>query len=478
MLIDLPHLFSILWKRKLASLLAMTAVVLAGVGFFVMAPPKFDGYTMVYAGDPVREGSWEASQMQEQRISSLVAIGETDDVLLKAAEIVGMDKILPKAKSSAIVQYLPLTIRSRLDSTASQEASSVAVSRLLRSAVRITPEQKTNLLRVVARHDDPILAARLADAVAAALIDRQIELRARPGAVTFFEQQRSRFDESVRNASAELAAYVTANQTYSVSEQRQHLLKRASELASALTATDGAVASAVGQREALTDQLKRLRPVTQSPFVSGLVDALGASSERSSTGRTSLPQGGFNGDPPLLLVRVYQDGLVALLKVNSEIAAATKLRETQQAAAVEINRELADLSKKEETFARLTKAVEIAASNAETYGRRIVEEQITADLAAAKMSNVRIAQAALVPQTAAFPSLRMLIPITLLCGLFAGAGIALLMEFRVGGFDRNAMSSGPRDTAGPVSVQDPFQQRDLRHEVRQVARVKAHGHSG
>ena len=441
MSIDLRRLLLIFSKRKWSALFAFLAVGIVGAVVYASATPKFDGYTMVYAGDNPRDAAGEASQIQEQRMASLVAIGETDDVRLRAAENVGVDVLFPSPKTSAfwdgIKKALPAGIWEMLAAQEQPDRSPVAIAYQLSKFIRLSPEGKTNLLRIVARHENPLIAAKLSDAVATALIERQIELRERPGAVTFFEQQRARFDERVKQASTELATYVAANKTYSVVDQRQFLLKRASELSSALTTTKGNIAAAVGQREALTDQLRRLRPVTQSPFVTGLVDALGAPAARQSNGRSSTGEGNFSGDPPLLLVKVYQDGLVALLKVNSEIGANTKLLDSLTEAFGELDRQLADLSSKEETFERLKKAVEVSASNAEIYGRRIVEEQINADLAAAKMSTVRIAQAALTPRKPAYPTLRVFGALVLGGGLFAAVGLALFFEWSAGGFDEH-----------------------------------------
>ena len=99
----------------------------------------------------------------------------------------------------------------------------------------------------------------------------------------------------------------------SIDDERQLLLGRASDTSAALATTRGSIAEKTGQKETLAAQLRMLKPVTQSPFVSSLVTTLGNvdHSERNVGGATPRPLDEPRlSDPPLLMVRVYQDAMV------------------------------------------------------------------------------------------------------------------------------------------------------------------------
>ncbi len=313
----------------------------------------------------------------------------------------------------------------------------------LQRAITVKPEVKANLIRISFGHRDPVVAAEFANALARALISRQAELWSRPGAVNFFEVQRQKFEEDVRKAYAEFTSFIASTATYSISDQRELLLRRVSEVSTALATTRGNIADREGQKTALADQLKRLKPVAASPFVSNLVDELGSSRKNGAS-----PQGkesNISGNPPLLLVRVYQDGLANLLKINSELAGLQSLGQEQEKDLKQIDEELSKLAAKEAQFNRLKKAVEIASTNADLYSKRMIEEQINADLVKAKMSGLRLIQSAMVPTKPAFPSFAILGPGALVVGFMAAIGAALLLDRRGSGVRPSSVGTRAQD---------------------------------
>jgi len=344
-------------------------------------------------------------------INSLASIAVTDDVVSTAATKVGIDRLLSDGKrtSEAPSEVLRDTYLALPE---------------IKSAISVKGDEKSFLLRIAFRHSDPAVAADFVNALTE-ILSGQVDA-IRPGARGFFEGQRLRLEAEVKRSSDDLARFATSTSTYSVHDQRELLLKRASELASSLASARGAVAEKNGQKQALTDQLRQLRPVAQSPVVSGLVDALG-----SPPGGSRPPADDKRpaSDPPILLVKVYQDGMFALLKVNSELVGLNNLEASLKEELVKINQDLSDLAKKEGEFEQLQRNVAVASASAETFGKRIMEEEINSDLANAKLSSVRIVQAAVQPLRPVYPRLS----ITLLLGLIGGsvASIATVLLLRM-----------------------------------------------
>src|SRR6185503_3365383 len=159
------------------------------------------------------------------------------------------------------------------------------------------------------------------------------------------------------------------------------------------------------QRRTLGDQLKQLGPVARNPYVSGLVDKLtGDRNNRHGAPDRSLDTREWTKDPPLLLVRVYQESMMALFKINAEIAGARLLEEQYQEERAKLRGELDQISRYTERIEALRRAKAQAALNSDTYAKRLAEEKITADLNVARFSSLKVMQKAAEPTQPAFPN--------------------------------------------------------------------------
>ncbi|WP_406857175.1 hypothetical protein ABEG18_05955 [Alsobacter sp. KACC 23698] len=297
-----------------------------------------------------------------------------------------------------------------------------AVAQISKS-VTVRVEPNTDVISIAFVHENPSVAASFANSLAEAFVDRQIELFSRPGAVDFFRDQKAAFEAELEKSAAALDKFMRREATYSISEERSLLLKRRSDISASLTATRSQLAEKGGQKDELVSQLRRLKPVTSSPFVSGLVDSLGSddrtpSGSRSRTGSPSTEyKSSVSDDPPLLMVKVYQESIVLLFRVNGELTGLQRLQTQQQAELQGIDTELRGLSAKAGEFERLRRELALATLNVETYSKRTVDEQITTALQAAKFTSVRVIQPAAIPLRATYPRGH----IFLLVGTFVGA---------------------------------------------------------
>ena len=105
-----------------------------------------------------------------------------------------------------------------------------------------------------------------------------------------------------------------------------------------------------------------------------------------------------SSDPPLLLVKVYQDSMVSLFKLNADLAGAQNMQRQQLEEMAKLTSDLNGLSQNEQQFASLKRAVAQASFNSDLYAKRMVEEQINAESSAAKFSSVKVLQRATEPR--------------------------------------------------------------------------------
>jgi uncharacterized protein involved in exopolysaccharide biosynthesis len=378
------------------------------------------------------------------RIDSLARLVATDHVIREAAKNTGFDQLfqtrsktlfsaLPPLAAS-LVQELPkqfsyFQLPSDATDTEEKDANrEMALVAWLRELVFAKQEGKSDLLRISFRYPDPAVAARFLTELANALVAVQADLVQVPGADVFFEEQAKRLQLEAEKAATELQTFSVGAAIYSVAEQRALLLRRANELGSQISATRGQIQERRGQKQSIVEQLLVLRPVTGSKAVTGIVNSLGAK-DYTVTPNAVGNAPNFDDTPPLLLIRVYQDAVASLVKVNSDLNGAVKLETLLGVELDRVNAELASLSSKESEYDQLKRVLTRASGAADHYGTRVIEEKINMDIAKkTQLSSVRVIQAADKPISPVFPHKIHFALLGLLGGLAAGSSIVLMME--------------------------------------------------
>jgi uncharacterized protein involved in exopolysaccharide biosynthesis len=430
----------IMWKQKRPGLVTFFASIGLVFVAYSLITPTFEASTLLVVGQNALEGSPEALGSSQETSTSMVRIVESEEVIRQAVEKVGLTKLVGPIDSSPRGTFQAMPVIGEFFSffAPSSRREITALDRAvpaLSNALAVTHEPRSQVIRISFRHKDPVTAANFVDAVAQSFIDRQLVLFGRPGAADFFQAQKAKFDEEIKRASEDLQSFVTTNRIYSINDERQLLLRRTSDSSGALATTRGSIADKAGQKETLTAQLRLLKPVTQSPFVSSLVTALGGEdrSEKNSSGVTPgtilRPDDHRLSDtPPLLMVRVYQDAMVALFKVNGELTGLANLEQEQTEELQRLNAALGELSSREAEFAKLKRTLAQASLNSEIYARKMVEERISAESSAAKFSIVKIVQRAYAPLKPVSPNFRLFAGLGLVAGLVAAVAVALGLE--------------------------------------------------
>jgi uncharacterized protein involved in exopolysaccharide biosynthesis len=351
---------------------------------------------------------------------TLVQIAESDDVIRQAATDVGIDRLVPHAESRPSVF---LWLRSKIFAVPIPTADTSEDSWLgrVKLALDIRAEPNSDVISIAYRNRDPAVAREFVAAMAQRFMDKQIALYSRPGAADFFRQQKQRFDDAYRHASEQLAQFSIGSGTYDAEEQRKLLLKRASDLSADYVVSQGNASQQLAERQSLGTQLHLLAPVARSPWVSALVNGLagGTPPAADSTLRNDA------SDPPLLLVRVYQDSMAALFKLNSQIAGDISLQAHQAHELAGLTGNLNDLITNEQKYFQLKRDADQAADNADTYSKRMAEEEIAAAYIGS-IHSIKLIQSASVPTAPVFPNYKLMTVGAFIISLVFAAGITLL----------------------------------------------------
>jgi polysaccharide biosynthesis transport protein len=457
-------------RRKVVALTVFLTVLGAFLSTYLLIGRRYEAEALLLVGNGVTDVGVSRSVVDPTGINSLARIAQADDVVRKAANKVGLQRLFPEPNGGRLITILreaaaELGLKRLLSadqiSILREAAAELGLKRLpsadqagrndgimistLRHSISVQAEGKTDVLKISFPHRDPVIAAEFVNALVDALVAKEAELLNVPGALQLFDVQRKQLEEEVQKAASRLESYSAAVSIYSINDQRSLLLKRANDLAESLSSTRGSIVQLQGQRQALTEQLLRLKPVSQSEFVTGIVNNFG---KTGSGARASEVERSLTAAPPLLLVRVYQDTMDALFKVDAESAGA-KNREAHLVTELEsVNKELAALSSREAEYNRLNRDLTLAVTAAESYAKRTTEERISTSLANARVLGLRIAQLASPPDFPAFPQLSIFLALGLVGGTVLALAAALLPEAlaRVGTYDLASRGSAEAAT--------------------------------
>jgi polysaccharide biosynthesis transport protein len=461
--VSLSQLADLLFRYKgLASFLFVSCFLVSCL-IYLFIPARYEAEALLLVGQGLNSRSADAAGESKNALSSLATIALTDEVIGRAATKIGLSRLF----GDELDRQTSTTESFDVFDATTKRSTSVAYHSIskLRTAVTVKADEKSDLLRLSFRFSAPDVAADFVNALVGSLMSKQADLVSRPGAVGFFEGQKARLEGDIQKASEDLAQFATTTSTYAIDEQRQLLLKRASDLASSLASTQGAIAERNGRRQAVAEQLRKLKPVSQSPFVSQLVDTFGGASPESNSrpANSATPDRTVSTDPPLLLVKVYQDGMADLMKINAEITGYSKLESSINDQIKKVNLELNALADKEAKYEHLKRNVSIASSSAEFFGKRVLEEEINTNLAAAQISSVRIVQRATRPVEPVFPKLLA----TLLLGGIGGIVVSIGAVLAFDAFFRSvpSFSANLHDDSDIELALSNFARRSLKPDV-------------
>jgi uncharacterized protein involved in exopolysaccharide biosynthesis len=133
--------------------------------------------------------------------------------------------------------------------------------------------------------------------------------------------------------------------------------------------------------------------------------------------------------PPLLLVKVYQDNMATLMKVNAELSGSNVLLGQLATELENVNKDLASLSASEAEYGRLKRALATASAAAAHYASKMVEEQISSEVAKkSQLSSLRVVQRAVVPTDPVFPHVPHIAGLALAGGILIGLAIIFVPQ--------------------------------------------------
>jgi uncharacterized protein involved in exopolysaccharide biosynthesis len=421
-------LFRGLQRYWLSALLLFLLLFGGAVAALLRMQPLYEARALVVIGSRDLDASEGPRQGATELVTTMAVIAESEEVLRGAVERVGV-AAFPVAATS---DRRSLFLRARhllypdLEQPNVRLSDVEAVVTQVANRTKVRAQPLSNVLTLTYRDTDPAFAATFVNALAQVFVDQQLEVFSRSGATEFFAQQMQRFDAELQARFTDYQQFASQSGLHAVEEQRQLLLRRVFEASTAVSQTRSVILDKQGQRQAITAQLRRLAPVARSPYVSSLVTAFGDNGE-AQAGRPQergVPEDRVS-DPPLLLVRAYQESIMALFRTNAELVGLERVEQEQINELRRVQSELARLVDREPEFEAHRRAIQTAIRNKEAFETRMIQERVLDEARSAKFSAVKLFQRAVPGHSPVFPQYKVLMPMAAALSL----GFVLLVAY-------------------------------------------------
>lgn len=234
------------WAVLATFLVIVAAVVISGVWI-----PKYEAAMKIMVSrqrsDAIVTPSDSApvlvngDQVSEEDLNSEIELINSEDLLRNVVLATGLDQ---KANAN----------------TAPSEASIAKAVRKLSKELKIEAVRKTNVISIRYANRNPKMAAAVLKALAAAYIDKHIEVHRPPGEFAFFDQQAKQYQQRLGQAQEMLSDFTKKSGVVSADAERDSALQQAASFDAAARQAQAALDEAVQRLQALNAQLKSVPP--------------------------------------------------------------------------------------------------------------------------------------------------------------------------------------------------------------------------
>lgn len=402
---NLSHYLTV---RNVVAYAAFVCLVLALTLAYVMRADKVyssNALVLVRADLYNTDGGKTSSDARAEAMArSQIPLFESEDVLRSAITQTGVQKL-----------YKESELRGPLKP---EDQAYV----LARRSLDVQLEPQTDLIRVSFKHGDPTIAAEFVRLMIGKFSQRYYEIYQNAGTVTFFQEQREQAAGDFAQASGNLAKYAADNQVYRIEEQQRLLLAQRSKVAGSLSSTQAAINQKRAEKESIPRQLAQMKVVGRLPQVTALTQQRQPQAQGGSPTAADVATGDridrLASDPPILLVKVYQDTIAYLVKLHTDLDGLVALEQSQAEQLKGLDTNLNALADQAAEFEKLKLAADAANQRVKAYTKRALDEQLTHAMNTNNLSSIQIVQSPTIPFKPIWP-----VPVL----LFAAAlGLCLL----------------------------------------------------
>jgi len=236
------------------------ALVMAGAVFYLVAGSRYRAEMKLL----VRPGRADSpASAQENAPLDLTRLALTEEDLNSEVDLLQDDEILRKVADESGLSRKNWLSFLRWNETATERAERAA--RRLARRLEVDPVKKTNLITVKYAADDPVLAARVLQALSAAYLGKHAQVHRPEGELPFFAQQTRESRQLLSEAEHDLLQFMSEHTVVAAGTERDLALQRVSSADASYKETRAELAEAAERMQELRTQLAMLpeRTTTQ-----------------------------------------------------------------------------------------------------------------------------------------------------------------------------------------------------------------------
>jgi capsular exopolysaccharide synthesis family protein len=436
----LGHYLNAVWKHKWL-VLGFVGLVMTGTVVFTQRQPRiFEATTSVVispSAPQILASGREITPLGTGNYWHTAEYFETQYRIIKSRQVnkivvdrLGLDRDL---------DFLGINDLEDPEAKAKALASADAVS-LLTARISVEPVEESHVVLVKVRDRNPERAAKLADAVAEAYRDSNVDEKVSKAgeAVVWLNQQAAEAGKNLREAEDALLAFKRDSDIISASLGDKQNLVSANLQDAQRRLRD--LRDETGRLKSMRDQLARAGAegstgvALEQVLDNGLIQRLKESLVGLENERRDLLKRYLEGHPDIETA----DAKIARVKaaiaeevksvreaLERKYQVALSAERAQEAEVHAIEKEAGQLSAKELTYLRLEESVRQKKALLTSLQDRLTEAELQAKQRA---NNVSILDRALVPTVAASPRLFVNLSVALVLGLLGALGLALLVD--------------------------------------------------
>ena len=244
-------ILSVLFRQRRAMLIAIALVILAAAlsGMWV---PRYESEMKILVrrqrSDSIVTASANApsqlfsDQVSEEDLNSEVELLKSEDLLRKVVIATGL---------------------SGIHGSPAERGNNVAIARAvnrLNLDLKVEGLHKSNIISVTYRSRDPQLAANVLSTLAAAYMEKHLEVHRSSGEFQFFDQQMHQYQQGLQQAQARLTEFSRQTGVVSADLERDSALREASESEATAQQTQSSILETKHRVTALQQQLRTMNP--------------------------------------------------------------------------------------------------------------------------------------------------------------------------------------------------------------------------
>ena len=330
----------------------------------------------------------------------------------------------------------------------------------IQKALEVEGVNKSNVIEVRFKHDNPDMAATVVNKLVDFFLDRHLDIHKTPQSYKFFKHQSELLKNQLMLAEANLKNFKKQHNITSLEEERTLLLKQLANLGAALNETLSQEAETESRVHQLHQQLASIpetvpqgEEIDHNPYLISTLEArlveLELKEQELLTKYTEQSRFILNAREEIRIVRdklneqekkrygksrsglnvIYQHLQEELLRNEAELKALKAKQEIQSGQLSEYQRKIGKLNQNEVELNQLQQEANVNQRNYQLYLSKFEESRISRAMDAEKIANVTLLEPARRPHKPVKPRVKLNMALAVFLGTFGGLGLAFFFEY-------------------------------------------------